>query len=67
VVVHIIHSGAGQPDSLPLSRVLFQMEQLFDDFRKRPYSKAYGSGVDTRIEFSLATKDPSGNSHPGVT
>jgi hypothetical protein len=67
VVVHIIHSGAGQPDSLPLSRVLFQMEQLFDDFRKRPYSKGYSSGVDTRIEFSLATKDPSGNPHPGVT
>lgn len=67
VVVHIIHSGAGQSDSLPISRVLFQMEQLFDDFRKRPYSKGYSSGVDTRIEFSLATKDPSGNPHPGVT
>ena len=67
VVVHIIHSGAGQSDSLPISRVLFQIEQLFDDFRKRPYSKGYSSGVDTRIEFSLATKDPSGNPHPGVT
>jgi len=67
VVVHIIHSGAGQSDSLPISRVIFQMEQLFDDFRKRPYSKGYSSGVDTRIEFSLATKDPSGNPHPGVT
>jgi hypothetical protein len=67
VVVHIIHSGAGQSDSLPLSRVLFQMEQLFDDFRKRPYSKGHSSGVDTRIEFSLATKDPNGNPHPGVT
>jgi len=67
VVVHIIHSGAGQSDSLPLSRVLFQMDQLFDDFRKRPYSKGYSSGADTRIEFSLATKDPNGNPHPGVT
>jgi hypothetical protein len=67
VVVHIIHSGEGQSDSLPLSRVLFQMEQLFDDFRKRPYSKGYSSGVDTRIEFSLATKDPDGISHRGVT
>ncbi len=67
VVVHIIHSGNGQPDSLPLSRVIFQMEQLFDDYRKRPYSKGYSSGADTRIEFSLATKDPSGNPHPGVT
>jgi hypothetical protein len=67
VVVHIIHSGAGQSDSLPLSRVLFQMEQLFDDFRKRPYSKGYSSGADTRIEFSLATKDPDGNPHLGVT
>ncbi len=67
VVVHIIHSGAGQSDSLPLSRVLFQMDQLFNDFRKRPYSKGYSSGVDTRIEFSLATKDPNGNPHPGVT
>lgn len=67
VVVHIIHSGAGQSDSLPLSRVIYQMEQLFDDFRKRPYSKGHSSGVDTRIEFSLATKDPNGNPHPGVT
>ncbi|MDW8416263.1 MAG: M43 family zinc metalloprotease [Bacteroidia bacterium] len=67
VVVHIIHSGAGQPDSLPAERVFNQMRQLFDDFRKRPYSKGYSSGVDTRIEFSLATKDPSGNPHPGIT
>jgi len=67
VVVHIIHSGAGQSDSLPLSRVIYQVEQLFDDFRKRPYSKGHSSGVDTRIEFSLATKDPNGNPHLGVT
>ncbi len=67
VVVHIIHSGNGQSDSLPISRVLTQMEQLFNDYRKRPYTKGYSSGVDTRIEFSLATKDPSGNPHPGVT
>lgn len=67
VVVHIIHSGYGQPDSLPIDRVLLQMEQLFNDYRKRPYTKGYSSGVDTRIELSLATKDPSGNSHPGVT
>ncbi|MCX7607168.1 MAG: M43 family zinc metalloprotease, partial [Bacteroidia bacterium] len=66
VVVHIIHSGAGQSDSLPLSRVLLQMEQLFNDFRKRPYTKGYSSGVDTRIEFSLATKDPNQNPHSGV-
>lgn len=67
VVVHIIHSGWGQPDSLPMSRVLLQMEQLFNDYRKRPYTKGYSSGVDTRIELSLATKDPSGNPHPGIT
>jgi hypothetical protein len=67
VVVHIIHSGAGESDSLPLSQVIYQVEQLFDDFRKRPYSKGHSSGVDTRIEFSLATKDPNGNPHPGVT
>lgn len=67
VVVHIIHSGNGASDSLPLSQVLLQMEQLFNDFRKRPYTKGYSSGVDTRIEFSLATKDPNGNAHSGVT
>lgn len=67
VVVHIIHSGNGAPDSLPISRVILQMEQLFNDFRKRPYTKGYSSGVDTRIEFSLATKDPNGNNHSGVT
>ncbi|MCS7296662.1 MAG: M43 family zinc metalloprotease [Bacteroidia bacterium] len=67
VVVHIIHSGNGQPDSIPLSRVFRQMDQLFDDYRRRPYSKGYSSGVDTRIELSLATKDPQGNPHIGVT
>lgn len=67
VVVHIIHSGAGQADSLPLQRVYTQMDHLFNDYRHRPYSKGYGSGVDTRIEFSLATRDPQGNPHPGVT
>ncbi|MEN3041137.1 MAG: M43 family zinc metalloprotease [Bacteroidia bacterium] len=67
VVVHIIHSGAGQPDSIPPERVYTQLRHLFDDFRKRPYSKGYSSGVDTRIEFSLATKDPAGNPHPGIT
>ncbi|MCS7188374.1 MAG: M43 family zinc metalloprotease [Bacteroidia bacterium] len=67
VVVHIIHSGWGQPDSLPMDRVILQMEQLFNDFRKRPYTKGYSSGVDTRIEFSLATIAPNGTPHPGVT
>ncbi|MCX8111837.1 MAG: zinc-dependent metalloprotease [Bacteroidia bacterium] len=67
VVVHIIHSGVGAPDSIPASRVFHQMRELFDDYRKRPYSKGYSSGVDTRIEFSLATKDPSGMPHSGIT
>ncbi|MEN2992609.1 MAG: M43 family zinc metalloprotease [Bacteroidia bacterium] len=67
VVVHIIHSGQGEPDSLPAARVLTQIEQLFNDYRRRPYTKGYGSGVDAGIEFSLATKDPNGNPHPGIT
>lgn len=67
VVVHVVHSGVGQPDSIPMSRILWQMKRLFEDFRRQPGTVGYGSGVDTRIEFSLATKDPNGNPHPGVT
>ncbi|MGQ9864035.1 MAG: M43 family zinc metalloprotease [Bacteroidia bacterium] len=67
VVVHVVHSGAGQPDSIPMNRILWQMKRLFEDYRHQPGTKGYGSGVDTRIEFSLATKDPNGNPHPGVT
>ncbi|MCS7162795.1 MAG: M43 family zinc metalloprotease, partial [Bacteroidia bacterium] len=67
VVVHIIHSGWGQPDSLPAARVLTQIEQLFNDYRRRPYTKGYGSGVDAEIEFSLATKAPNGSPHSGIT
>ncbi|MDW8235394.1 MAG: M43 family zinc metalloprotease [Bacteroidia bacterium] len=72
VVVHIVHGGGridpqlGEVDSIPAARVRALIELVYDDYRRRPYSRAYGMGVDTRIEISLATRDPLGNPHSGV-
>jgi PKD repeat protein len=65
VVVHIIHNGGS--DSISYEQVKSEFDVLFNNFRKVPGTQGFGGGVDTRIEFSLATKDPNGNPHSGVT
>lgn len=65
VVFHVVYSSSS--DSIPFSRIWGQMLRLFEDFRRVPETSGYaGAGVDTEIEFSLATKDPSGNPTTGV-
>ncbi|MCX7979784.1 MAG: M43 family zinc metalloprotease [Bacteroidia bacterium] len=65
VVFHIIYSGPG--DSISYQRVWNQMLRVFEDFRRVPETMGYASGgIDTEIEFSLATKDPNGNPTTGV-
>ncbi|MCS6790403.1 MAG: zinc-dependent metalloprotease [Bacteroidia bacterium] len=66
VVVHVIHSGNGASDSIPAERIGLFIEKVFNQFRRRPYTRDYGDGVDTYIELSLATKDPSGNPTSGI-
>jgi PKD repeat protein len=65
-VVHVIHSGSGQPDSISVEQVKSMFLPLFNDLRRVPGTRGYGTGVDTKIEFSLATKDPKGNPTVGV-
>ncbi len=65
VVFHVVYSSSS--DSIPFSRIWGQMLRLFEDYRRVPETAGYaGAGVDTEIEFSLATKDPSGNPTTGV-
>jgi PKD repeat protein len=66
VVVHVIHSGAGAPDSISKAQVISQFEVLNNDFRNIPGTLRYGNGVDTGIEFELATKDTAGNPTDGI-
>ncbi|MCX7606121.1 MAG: M43 family zinc metalloprotease [Bacteroidia bacterium] len=65
VVFHIIYSSAS--DSISYQRVWNQMLRVFEDFRRIPETAGYaGAGVDTELEFSLATVDPNGNPTTGV-
>ncbi|MCS7189103.1 MAG: M43 family zinc metalloprotease [Bacteroidia bacterium] len=65
VVFHVIYSSPS--DSISYQRIWNQMLRVFEDFRRIPETPGYaGVGVDSEIEFSLATKDPDGNPTTGV-
>lgn len=73
VVVHIVHNGeqVGTGANISYEQVISQIEVLNEDFRKEPGTNGFNShpaGVDTEIEFYLATIDPEGNilPEPGV-
>ncbi|MCS7072864.1 MAG: M43 family zinc metalloprotease [Bacteroidia bacterium] len=65
VVVHVIHTGTN--DSISVAQVESQIEALNRDYRRIPGTIGFGAkGVDYKVEFSLATKDPNGNPTTGV-
>lgn len=67
VVFHVVHTGKGQADSISVAQVRSEFDVLFNYYRQAPGTfGAGGYGRDSYIEFSLATKDPNGNPHPGV-
>jgi len=68
VVFHIVHVGEAIGDSTNISeeQVLSAISALNDDFRRVPGTSGYGAGVDTKIEFCLASTDPNGNSTDGI-
>ncbi len=73
VIVHVISDGesVGSGRNLSYHQILSQIQVLNEDFRRIPNSPGYNndpSGVDTGIEFCLASVDPDGNtlSEPGV-
>lgn len=73
VVVHIIHNDSdaviGQGTNLPDQTIFDQIEILNQDYRKKLGTRGFNThpdGVDTRIEYRLAQRDPQGNPTTGI-
>ncbi len=71
VVFHVIHLGesVGTGTNISDAQINSAIAALNRDFRKDPTIDGgigFGAGVDTEIEFCLATKDPFGNAHSGI-
>lgn len=71
VVVHVVHNGepVGTGANILEAQVQSQIEVLNEDFRRISGTNGFNpNGVDTQIEFYLATLDPEGNtlSEPGI-
>ncbi|MDT0605954.1 zinc metalloprotease [Croceitalea rosinachiae] len=71
VIVHVVHNGeeVGNGPNISQAQVQSQIEVLNEDFRRISGTNGFNSdGVDTEIEFYLATTDPNGNvlAEPGI-
>jgi len=72
VVVHVIYQGSdepGQNENISLAQIQSQINVLNQDYRKiagTPGDDQTGYGVDTMIQFKLATKDIDGLTFDGV-
>lgn len=60
VVFHIIHKGEADETNISDEQVVSQVAALDTGFR-------WGPGVDTKIQFCLASRDPDGNPTNGIT
>ena len=60
VVFHIIHKGSAHETNISDEQILSQIDALDTGFR-------WGPGVDTKIQFCLASRDPEGNPTSGIT
>lgn len=65
VVFHILHENG--PENIPDSLIYQEIEIMNECFRKLPGTPGDGNGVDTEIQFCLATIDPNGNPTTGIT
>ena len=68
VVVHVVHTGTavGVGANIAQSQIDSAIIALNDRFRKTPGTHGDASGVDTKIQFVLASRDPDCNSSTGV-
>jgi len=73
VVFHVMHrpedSVIGQGSNISDEQIQAQMLALNYDFRRKAGTRGFNThpvGADTRIEFVLAGRDPSGASHKGI-
>ena len=64
VVVHVIHNGGAE--NISDAQILSQIQALNEDFRKLPGTNGDGDGVDTGIQFCLASKNPDGKCTNGI-
>lgn len=63
VVVHVIHDGGGE--NIPTSQIIQGIQHLNDAFSNQgDYDPSVG--IDTRIQFCLAARDPDGNTTEGI-
>ena len=69
IVFHIMHTGQaiGEGANITDDQVVEVLAQANQMFRKVPGSVGDGDGVDTKIDFCLAQRDPEGNQTTGVT
>lgn len=68
VVVHILYKGeaVGVGTNLSDQAVYNKIKAINDNYRKSIGTSAYGTGVDTEIEFALAVRTPSGGCTNGI-
>jgi len=68
LVVHIIHLGEeiGVETNISNEQIQSAIVALNEDFRKIPGTNGDGLGVDTKIEFCLASRDPNNNPTDGI-
>jgi hypothetical protein len=68
VVVHVIHTGQAEGVGANISDAQIQsaITQLNNNFRKVEGTHGDADGVDTEIEFCLASIDPDGNPTDGI-
>ena len=64
VVVHIIHNGGSE--NISEAQVQSQIQILNEDYGKFTGTNGDGNGVDTKVRFCLAKKDPNGNCTNGI-
>ncbi|NDF16047.1 hypothetical protein EB061_12140, partial [bacterium] len=68
VVFHVIHLGepVGVGNNISDSQIQSAVTALNQHYRKLPGSSGDGSGVDTKIQFTLAKRAPGGVPHSGI-
>jgi hypothetical protein len=68
VVVHVIHTGqsVGVGANISTAQIEDAIDVLNDRYRKTPSTHGDAAGVDTKIQFVLAKRDPDCNTTTGI-
>lgn len=66
VVFHVITTSSTSVENISVAQINSQMTALNQDFRKMVGTPGDGLGVDTEVEFCLATQDPNGATTTGI-